>query len=61
MSTDARQVARWIVADIIADLSDRRGLRHEWDQIDAEVRREIATKWRDTAEAYIRKYEGKVG
>jgi len=39
--------ARAAVDKIIADLSDRRGLRQEWDQIDEQVRDEIKTAWRD--------------
>ena len=33
-----REQARKIVDRIITDLSDRRGLRHEWDQIDDDTR-----------------------
>ena len=33
------------VYDIIADLSDRRGLRQEWEQIDADIQDEIISKW----------------
>ena len=34
-----------IVNAIVADLSDRRGLRHEWDGIDDDIRAEIVAKW----------------
>lgn len=30
---------------IVRDLSERRGLRQEWDQIDDDVRREIRAVW----------------
>lgn len=33
------------VDEIIKDLSDRRGLRHEWDQIDDDIKKEIRDKW----------------
>lgn len=36
---------RKIVEAIIADLNDRRGLRHEWDAIDEDIREVIAEKW----------------
>lgn len=30
---------------IISDLKDRRGLRHEWDQIDDDIKTEIRKEW----------------
>ncbi len=33
------------VFDIIADLSDRRGLRQEWEEIDGDIQDEIIDKW----------------
>lgn len=30
---------------IISDLKDRRGLRHEWDQIDDGIKDEIRKEW----------------
>ena len=30
---------------IIEDLSDRRGLGQEWDQIDSAIKREIRARW----------------
>ena len=33
------------VFDIIADLTDRRGLRQEWEGIDADIHDEIIEKW----------------
>lgn len=38
-------VARKIVWKIVEDLSDRRGLRQEWEQIDKETQKEIKEKW----------------
>lgn len=35
------------VEAIIRDLSDRRGLRHEWENIDDEIQAEIREAWRD--------------
>ncbi len=38
--------ANGIVDDIVADLCARKGLRHEWDQIGADIRDEIREEWR---------------
>jgi hypothetical protein len=38
-----------IVDAIIKDLSDRRGLRHEWEQIDRPIRVEIRETWIELA------------
>jgi len=38
-------VAQIVVAEIIADLTDRRGLRQEWEQIDPGTRQEIVATW----------------
>lgn len=34
-----------IVDAIIKDLSDRRGLRHEWEQIDDDIKKQIRDTW----------------
>src|SRR5450631_1244863 len=39
------QQAREIVLRIITDLTDRRGLRQQWDEIDDEIRDEIVAQW----------------
>lgn len=57
---DARQVARWIVNDIAHDISSRKGLDNEWDAIDEDVKQEMILGWLDSAEAYIKKYDGNV-
>ena len=38
--------ARRTVDALVKDLSDRRGLKHEWAQIDPEIQREIREAWR---------------
>jgi len=43
----SREQARKIVDLIIKDLNDRRGLRHEWDQIDDDIKEEIVSVWTD--------------
>jgi hypothetical protein len=40
-----REVAVRIVDDIIEDLSDRRGVRQEWDQIDRSIQLQIREQW----------------
>lgn len=40
-----RQITK-IVKDIIWDLSDRRGLKGEWNAIDDDIKREIRREWR---------------
>ena len=34
-----------VVEGIVADLTDRRGLRHEWDNIDEDVIEELKNTW----------------
>ena len=41
------------VEDIIEDLSDRRGLGHEWGSIDEDIQTEIQAKWTAIVEARI--------
>lgn len=36
-----------IAFDILADMSDRRGLRQEWNGIDDDIKIEIIQKWID--------------
>jgi uncharacterized sporulation protein YeaH/YhbH (DUF444 family) len=43
--SNEKALARSIVNDILRDLGDRRGLRHEWEQIDGDLQEEIAVKW----------------
>ena len=52
---DARQVARWIVDDIVDDILGRKGIGNELEEIDEDVKQEMITRWLDTAEAYIKK------
>lgn len=44
-ATDEETLAHDIVARIVDDLSDRRGLRQAWDEIDEEIRDEIILEW----------------
>lgn len=45
LTEDERAAA--VVDRIVADLSDRRGLRQEWDEIDADIQSEIRETWHD--------------
>ena len=39
------QLAKLIVEELIEDISDRRGLKHEWEQIDDDIQQEIKSEW----------------
>mgnify|MGYP001611918986 CR=1 FL=1 len=39
-----------IVFDIINDISDRRGIKHEWDGIDGDIQEEIIDTWKSIIE-----------
>lgn len=43
----SEEIANAIVSRIEADFTDRRGLRQEWDEIDADIQEEIRDTWRD--------------
>ena len=46
---EKRQLAVRLVAEIEADLTDRRGLRQAWEEIDEGTRQEIRREWRRCA------------
>lgn len=48
-----QDVARSIVMNIVSDLSDRRGLGQEWDQIDDDIREDIENIWRTIVDEAI--------
>jgi trans-2-enoyl-CoA reductase len=43
-------LSKTIVDRIIEDLTDRRGLRHEWDECDDEIQEEIRQEWETIVE-----------
>jgi hypothetical protein len=45
-----REKAIIAVDKIIRDLSDRRGLRQEWEQINDDIKDEIRERWTDLVE-----------
>lgn len=46
--------AAQIVAGILVDLTDRRGLRHQWELIDDDIRSEIVESWGKIAAEHLR-------
>lgn len=50
--------AEKIVKAILADMTDRRGLRQEWEQIDEDIQAEIKTTWTELVEKELSKKEG---
>ena len=47
-----------IVHEIVADLLDRRGLRHEWLQIDLDIQYEIIETWTKIVTKHLKADEG---
>jgi hypothetical protein len=43
------------VFNIIADLSDRRGLRQEWENIDGDIQDEIIENWMNIIDGCVNK------
>ena len=52
---DGLPPAKRIVFNLISDLTDRRGLRQEWDQIDEDIQEEIIQTWIDIVEKELSK------
>ncbi len=50
-------IAETIVDQIIENLSDRRGIGHEWYQIDEETQQEIRKEWIEIVEQAIEEQE----
>jgi hypothetical protein len=46
MTVTEPDVVQQIVATILEDLTDRRGLRHEWDAIEPDIQHEIRDEWK---------------
>ena len=49
----AAYVTPLIIEALIADLTDRRGLRQEWDNIDDEIQQEIKDEWAEKIKAIL--------
>ncbi len=54
---NTQEIAKKAVKIIVSDLSDRRGLGNEWDQIDKDIQDEIKEQWTRYIEAA---FEGRV-
>jgi hypothetical protein len=48
--SDARARAKLAVRNIVDDISDRRGLKRDWNSIDADIRESIEASWTDIIE-----------
>ncbi len=47
MDNDSKaRMAAKIVSGIERDMTGRRGLRHQWDQVDEEIKDEVRAVWR---------------
>jgi hypothetical protein len=46
-----------IVRVILADVTDRRGWRQEWEQFDADTQSEIKSTWQEKVEAILEEAE----
>lgn len=44
-----REKAKKIVDLILEDMTDRRGFRQAWDEVDEDIRDEIKSEWRTIA------------
>lgn len=52
-------LAKSVVEKILDDLTDRRGLRHEWERLDDDVKDEIRQKWEEIVKDEARKLRKK--
>jgi hypothetical protein len=49
------KTARAVVGRILKDLTDRKGLRHVWDEIDETIQEEIYDTWLEIVDEEIKK------
>ena len=57
MKSDMNETAKIIVDRIILDLTDRRGLRQIWEQLDDEIQEEIRAEWERFAKDALKRAE----
>jgi len=57
MKSDMNETAKIIVDRIILDLTDRRGLRQIWEQLDDEIQEEIRAEWERIAKDALKRAE----
>lgn len=61
LAHEADNSADRIVEKIVADLSDRRGLRHAWEAIDPDIQEDIRARWAAIIQRELRRPEVKHG
>lgn len=59
-STKISRTAKLAVSQILDDLTDRRGLRQEWDAIDDDIQKEIRDGWARIIDEAIASMNGRV-
>lgn len=50
------RASEYITEEIVKDLSDRRGLRQEWDNIDYDIQEEIKDNWKSIIRDVLKEY-----
>ena len=53
-----KTIIQSIVDDFVADFTDRRGLRQEWEQIDPDIQEEIKAEWCSIVKRHLTAVEG---
>ena len=56
MKTKQDDLVKAIVKGILADVTDRRGWRQEWDGFDDDIQAEIKATWKKIVKAAIAKH-----
>ena len=54
----ASTAARLIVEEVIDELTNRKGLRHQWDNVDTEIQTEIQATMADRVDGVLKKLLG---
>ena len=54
----ASEAATNIVEEVIDEITNRKGLRHQWDNVDAEIQLEIQATMEDRVDAVLKKLLG---
>jgi hypothetical protein len=54
----ASTAATMIVEEVIDELTNRKGLRHEWDNVDVDIQLEIQATMADRVDAVLKKLFG---
>ena len=54
----ASEAATKIVEEVIDEITNRKGLRHQWDNVDAEIQLEIQATMADRVDEVLKKLLG---